>query len=138
MTWPLVAALIGSATALLIAFVAYPWQKAKDRELQIGQEARNAAQEFLKAVQQGFFDISRKGEMRPEVADALNQSLHNLHFYFEKAEVLVARQYVAEHLKLARLLHEKRDADDATVSFEASDAAAESFVELIVPSRMIT
>ena len=42
-----------------------------------------------------------------------------------------SRQYVAEHLKLARLLHEKRDADDATVSFEASDAAAESFVELV-------
>lgn len=47
MWWTLAAASVGSLTAILIAFVAYPWQRRRDRMLQIQTEKREAYSEFL-------------------------------------------------------------------------------------------
>jgi hypothetical protein len=50
MWWTLAAATIGSVTALLIAFVAYPWQKAKDRQLEILKLKTSAYHDYLSAL----------------------------------------------------------------------------------------
>lgn len=50
MVWAIVASLIASATALFIAFKAYPYQKAKDRHFKLGEERRQAYRRFVEAV----------------------------------------------------------------------------------------
>lgn len=42
--------LIGMLTALVIAFVAYPWQKNRDRSYALREEKRASYQRFLRAV----------------------------------------------------------------------------------------
>ncbi len=52
--------LLASATALIIAFKAYPWQKGEDRKLQIGLEQRKAYEGLVKQfteVKQALVDI---------------------------------------------------------------------------------
>ncbi|WP_418095135.1 hypothetical protein [Sulfitobacter sp. SBS6] len=50
MWWTLAAALVAAGTALLIAFVAYPYQKKKDRKLKEHSEKLAAYQRFVFAV----------------------------------------------------------------------------------------
>ncbi len=47
MWWTLLSAGLGAATALLIAFVAYPYQKNKDRNLELQREKRSLYQRLL-------------------------------------------------------------------------------------------
>ena len=47
MWWTLAAATIASVTALLIAFVAYPWQRALDRKNEVLRERRAAYADFI-------------------------------------------------------------------------------------------
>ena len=54
MWWTLAAASIGSCSALLIAFVAYPWQKRKDRQQQLLHEKRDAYRRFSEEAN-GYF-----------------------------------------------------------------------------------
>lgn len=60
-----VPALIGSATALLIAFVAYPWQKAKDQAFQLRKEQRVAYRDFIDA----WMDVQRQINLSKRLAD---------------------------------------------------------------------
>lgn len=50
MWWTLAAASMASATALLVAFVAYPYQKRKDRKLKEHSEKLAAYQRFVFAI----------------------------------------------------------------------------------------
>jgi hypothetical protein len=50
MWWTLAAATVASATALLVAFVAYPYQKKKDRKLKEHSEKLAAYQRFVIAI----------------------------------------------------------------------------------------
>lgn len=50
MWWTIIASAIGSITALAIAFGAYPWQKRKDRQLQISLEQRKAYTDILRSI----------------------------------------------------------------------------------------
>ncbi|SFE76217.1 hypothetical protein SAMN04488523_11063 [Sulfitobacter brevis] len=50
MWWTLAAASIASATALLVAFVAYPYQKKKDRNLKEHSEKLAAYQRFVTSI----------------------------------------------------------------------------------------
>lgn len=64
---------IASATALFIAFVAYPWQKARDRANELGKEKREAYRRFFRAtldVRQVIFDakFSSENEARAAVS----------------------------------------------------------------------
>ena len=52
MWWTLAAATVASATALLVAFVAYPYQKTKDRELQIEAEKRKVVAQLVSAMEE--------------------------------------------------------------------------------------
>ena len=63
MWWTLCAAAIASSTALLVAFGAYPWQKRKDRELQLQAEMRGAFIAFERAVMEAYFTTG-KAEFR--------------------------------------------------------------------------
>jgi hypothetical protein len=54
MWWTLVAATVGSLTALTIAFLAYPWQKAKDRHQLLKSEKREAYRRFSEEAN-GYF-----------------------------------------------------------------------------------
>jgi len=49
MWWTLAAATVASCTALLIAFLAYPWQKRLDRKAEFAIEQRAALREFLES-----------------------------------------------------------------------------------------
>lgn len=52
-------AAIAASTALLIAFVAYPWQKRKDRELQKESERREVYRLFWEATNEHFTNVHR-------------------------------------------------------------------------------
>lgn len=54
--------LLASATALIIAFCAYPWQKKRDRELQIELEQRVVYSELVSSV---YVLAKRIREVRP-------------------------------------------------------------------------
>ena len=47
MWWTFATAAIASLTALLIAFVAYPWQRSLDRRAKFDLEQREALRKFL-------------------------------------------------------------------------------------------
>lgn len=49
MWWTLAAALVGSATALIIATIIYPWQKKLDRDNVVLHERRTAYRNFIRA-----------------------------------------------------------------------------------------
>ncbi|GGD23378.1 hypothetical protein [Sinisalibacter lacisalsi] len=51
---------IGSIAAILIAFVAYPWQKRKDRELQLQSEERAAYKDFFSVAHSHIFAIQTR------------------------------------------------------------------------------
>lgn len=52
MWWSLAAAALGSFTALVIAFVAYPWQKSKDRKNETLKEQRKAVAELVSPIEE--------------------------------------------------------------------------------------
>lgn len=64
MWWTFAASLVASATALVVAFKAYPFQKAKDRELKISEEKRAAYQRFFDAAE-AFFAKLRAAAFDP-------------------------------------------------------------------------
>lgn len=67
--WP---AIVGGAAALIIAFVAYPWQKSRDRELKIAEEKRSAYREFFSAAEEfnSLYSSSPGGEVDDAVRKA--------------------------------------------------------------------
>lgn len=47
MWWTFAAACVASVTAIVIAFIAYPWQRSRDRQLEIQKEKRALYKEVL-------------------------------------------------------------------------------------------
>jgi DNA-binding phage protein len=65
MWWTLAASALASSTALVIAFVAYPWQKRKDRELKLSEERREACRQFIALViseKDHLFELDRSAD----------------------------------------------------------------------------
>jgi len=64
---------IASATALFIAFVAYPWQKARDRVNELRKEQREAYRRFFRTTldaRQAIFDFKLSSENEAKAAVA--------------------------------------------------------------------
>jgi hypothetical protein len=91
MWWTLAATIIASATALLIAFVAYPWQKAKDRELQIQSEKRSAYADYLWALKRLELAITT-GDDESAVPNAIDEARRHFHNMILYAPVEIIRQ----------------------------------------------
>lgn len=94
------APLIAAITALLIAFVAYPWQKSRDRTLKINEEKRAAYQRFLRATTEHQMRLSASlrhkhdygiGESTPK-AIAMSYELVT---YAPKDVIEICQRYVA-------------------------------------------
>lgn len=109
-------AVIASGTALIIAFKAYPWQKAKDRELEIAKERRRAVSRLVSALEALTVKIiasntaSKKtvpfftndfAEVKASIGEA---KIHGLDGFSRKAEEF------REHLRMLRqaILRAKR------------------------------
>jgi hypothetical protein len=58
----LVAPIMGATVALLIAFVAYPWQKQRDRESEVMRERRSAYVEYAAAAKDLVFAQPYSGD----------------------------------------------------------------------------
>lgn len=130
----LAAASVTSLTALLIAFAAYPWQKRKDRELIVGTEARTLVKDFIEVLQAAFFEISETNEMTHETHIKINKTLHCLHLYIEEEDILLARDYLSEHLDWAKKRYEvdqMHNPDELHIIMHGSDVAAKAFLERI-------
>lgn len=52
-------AVVGGAVALTIAFVLYPWQKERDRELKVDEERRVSLRNYIRAAEDYYTELSR-------------------------------------------------------------------------------
>ena len=83
MWWTIITGAMASATALLIAFGAYRWQKQQDRRLQVQLEKRKAYNEFLSAASDYFTALIMARNARDGGAEVL-RSANTFHFSMEK------------------------------------------------------
>ncbi|MCK8464519.1 hypothetical protein MUY35_11715 [Aliiroseovarius sp. S1339] len=90
----LIAATIGSGTALFIAFVAYPIQKRRDRRLLVETERRHAYRRFVtEAV--GYSRIrTDSGSELEETIRGLASAAHELALYAPPEVMRLAKNYI--------------------------------------------
>lgn len=89
MWWTIITGAMASATALLIAFGAYRWQKQQDRRLQLQLEKRKAYDEFLSAASDYFTALIMARNARDSGAEVL-RSANAFHFDMEKRKTSLA------------------------------------------------
>ena len=127
----LVAPILAAFVALLIAFVAYPWQKAKDRQLELGREAREVAQSFLDSLNVGFTQIALQGQMTPEANQALNASMQRLTFYFDEEEIDLCGELTQKKMELGRSFLPEFDLEETLIDQETVDDVTKRFVTMV-------
>ena len=94
------APLIAAITALLIAFVAYPWQKSRDRALKINEEKRAAYQRFLRATTEHQMRLSASLRHKHDygIGDSTPKAIamsYELVTYAPKDVIEICQRYVA-------------------------------------------
>ncbi|WP_210529399.1 hypothetical protein [Rubellimicrobium arenae] len=105
MWWTLAAALVASATTLLVAFLAYRYQKEQDRRLQLQSERRKVYDGFFAATTDYYLALRialRDSDHAAEVLEngsryhfALLRSQESLAYYGEKPVIDQCFRYVA-------------------------------------------
>ncbi|WP_421906406.1 hypothetical protein [Mameliella sp.] len=130
--WTLAGAVLASATALVIAFGAYLWQKRKDRELKLGEERREAYRRFVKAVWQhrdGLVQLGKRFDLAHieagvselgDIRSELTQEFLVLSLSAEE-EVLIAAQEIISALDAG--LHDASKRVDETRQYNRDEAA---------------
>ena len=134
------APLIATATALLIAFVAYPWQKTRDRHLKMNEEKRAAYQRFLRALTEHQMRLAacikhRKdfgiGELGPEaIAMSYELVTYAPKSVIEVCQVYVSTLYVLEEQVWSYIRGEVESLDYETV-YRPSRIARRNVVHVI-------
>ncbi|WP_417606564.1 hypothetical protein [Primorskyibacter flagellatus] len=109
--------IIGSITALLVAFVAYPWQKKRDRELKLGEERRSSYRRF----------IEKCTSARDLIASARSELKINL---LKGGEGQSLEQFVAVFDKIGRYNEGIRN-EYALFALSATNAAVDKAGEII-------
>lgn len=96
----IISASIASLTALVIAFVAYPWQKKKDRDLKIHSEKLAAYQHFIRELTEFHIMTATKNFVKGDT-DALTSrypqamaASYALIFYAPKDVIVKSQLYV--------------------------------------------
>jgi len=98
----IIAPILGATVALIIAFVAYPWQKRKDRQLEIGREARKCAQDFQERLEYVYAQIAVYGSVPLEDQRSLNASVAKLVFYFDDDDLEIAHSFLEKEIAHAK------------------------------------
>lgn len=137
MWWTLAAALVASLTALAIAFLAYPYQKKLDRDLQLKLETRrvyegffSAANAYLSALMSAHYRRDPKAPVLQSF-DAIYLDLlrhqEGMAFYGSKAVVEqcfryadclhIYRSHIRKELDLGGLSREARQVESINQAF---------------------
>lgn len=69
---------IAATVALIVAFVAYPWQKNKDRDLKIEEEKRKVVGELIQALETHFSALSGAGAVAVDKVPSFSAEIVNL------------------------------------------------------------
>ncbi|MGP9804426.1 hypothetical protein [Paracoccus sp. NSM] len=90
-----IGAVVGAWAALLIAFVAYPWQKHQDRLLQISLEERAALRDFFDSLSK-FQSAVRSGDFErcDREMSSLKSCFNNLMLYAPASTIKPAREAI--------------------------------------------
>lgn len=134
-------ATIAAITALIIAFIAYPWQKQKDRDLQILAEKRKLYAEFLNSLAEYEIRSQKMTETFAELQHIHDQSytcmscIQKMVLYAPKTVIELAwahfcalDRYLGEQRKMA----DHDDLREKSARKERDETAVTLFSELRV------
>jgi hypothetical protein len=107
MWWNLAAAGMGSLTALAIAFIAYPWQKNRDRSLAVQTEKRAIYAEFIRT----FSSLSKESW----------RSMPTPHYYDHKIRDMFPVLHLYAPLNVIEACYQAFEAREPVVKFLSGD-----------------
>lgn len=93
---------IAGAIALVIAFVAYPWQKNKDRELKVDEEKRRAIGELIHAVERHMAVIKEANRVSVDQVPSADEERVSA-----QLALSLVRAYGCEAIVLATIEYDK-------------------------------
>lgn len=121
-------AALASLTALLIAFVAYPWQRALDRETQLQSDLRKMHGEFLSLFEKAqILALDQDFDDDHEIAIKLRAAVGYFELFAE-VKVAAAASDLAENVRTLQFV--MGAAPEELTSEEWNKARAENFSEL--------
>ncbi len=89
------AAVTASLTALIVAFVAYPWQKERDHKFELVREQRNACRDYLAAMNRLFTAIvSQDLEVASREQMFLHQAASDFVCFSSMEAAVASRNYI--------------------------------------------